>query len=1290
MKLKYLLILFVFNAINAQTWQNTGGKESYNGIENTDSTYKDAFYENLNQFSPKNYLIVDENSLVWNNNNENIYVYKTSNTDYKGLWVFNTTLKQWKCIDEGFSIANTVNSIVQGIKGVASASNFPGRREKSQTWIDNSGNLWLFSGIVTNATIQPDSDLWKYDITTNMWTWVSGEFNNTTGNYVDFGIASDISFPKTRYGGFCWTDDSNNLWLFSGDTNYGSNDQYNNIDDVWKYNIDTNKWTWMKGINPNINDYSNAVIGTLGVESPTNTPGGYRMYEGSVWKTNDNYVYLRGNLLYLWRYNMNTNSWTLINNNSSTNYGVQNIENITNTPPITQKAITWVDTNNNLWMFGGCYDYIGNTGPKMNYNTLWKFNTLTNKWVWMKGKNPNTILTSFLKNHPGYYGIKGVENSLSLPMSRNKGINWIQNNNLYLGYGNNYIDSEKKMLDLWEFNISTNNFTWIAGRSLGLLNDSPYIESLTQESVYNQPKATIIAKDNLGNLYGFSLVEGYNNISGTNLYSFCKYSSLNDTWKILKYKVAAYTQAFDYGTVGIESDTNFPPINISNAWFLNNEIYFIATESIQNYNNTLNSFWKYNLSTNKFTCLSHIPSSDGVLNVELSTNFPDPNFYNASFFDNNNNLLALSTNSIWKYTIATNMWVRINEFNTLNLSPVLNRISYLHCIDSNNNLYLFGGQSNGLNSNQGLLNDLWKYDVNLNTWTLIKGIPNNKESLNYGVKGVSSPTTIPGGRNQSSFWFKDNKLWMFGGTGNNLVSGYNILLDLWYYDLNINSWFWVDGYKDTTDTDNRLNYYDNNFPNPSSNPNFCWVTDKLNVTDQNNSIWSLDISNLPTLYNTYTGNVIFDMDQNGCTNDDAKIPYLKLVYTDGIDTGANFTTDLGKYTIYSINNNFSLTPNFEQPNYFIASPSSYTNVSTTFGNTINEDFCVTGNGNHNDLETVLIPTSIARSGFDANYKIVYRNKGNTIQSGTINLGFDDNTLDFVSANPSISNQSTNMITWDFTNFLPFETREIDFIINLNSPTETPALNNGDILSYTSTIIGQTDETPNDNSATLNQTVVNSLDPNNKTCLEGATISSNSIGDYVHYIIRFENNGTAIAQNIIVEDIIDTNKFDINSLVPIDASHSFEAKISETNKVDFIFKNINLPIDSTNNNGYVSFKIKTKSNLVEGDTFSNSANIYFDYNSQIATNNYITTIQSLGNETFSNNKFIVYPNPIKEIVHFDTRESIIKIEVYDISGRILSSNAINENKLNLSNLKTGTYILKVYTEDGITNTKILKE
>jgi hypothetical protein len=237
----------------------------------------------------------------------------------------------------------------------------------------------------------------------------------------------------------------------------------------------------------------------------------------------------------------------------------------------------------------------------------------------------------------------------------------------------------------------------------------------------------------------------------------------------------------------------------------------------------------------------------------------------------------------------------------------------------------------------------------------------------------------------------------------------------------------------------------------------------------------------------------------------------------------------------------------------------------------------------------------------------------------------------------------------------------------------------------------TDILPVDNVATINQTVVDSYDPNDKTCVEGTVVGPTVAGKYVHYVIRFENTGTANAINVVVRDIIDTAKFDISTLIPQSGSHPYTTRIINTNQVEFIFQNINLPFDDANNDGYIAFKIKVKPTLVVGDTFSNSANIYFDYNFPIVTNNYVTTIQTLGlNETTAENKLSVYPNPVRDIIHFKSQENILKVEVYDISGRILSSNTVHDNKLNLGSLGTGNYILKVYTESGFVNTKIIKE
>jgi Leucine-rich repeat (LRR) protein len=446
---------------------------------------------------------------------------------------------------------------------------------------------------------------------------------------------------------------------------------------------------------------------------------------------------------------------------------------------------------------------------------------------------------------------------------------------------------------------------------------------------------------------------------------------------------------------------------------------------------------------------------------------------------------------------------------------------------------------------------------------------------------------------------------------------------------------------------------------------------------------------------TIKGNNRFDGDNNGCDASDIAASNIKFTITDGTTMGTVISDNTGAYSIPVQEGTYTITPVLENPTYFAVSPAS---VNVTFpiaASPFIQDFCITPIATHNDLEISLIPLGVARPGFDVNYKLIYKNKGNLAQSGTVNLKFNDAVLDLVSASPVISSQATNNLSWDFTNLAPFETKEIALTLNVNTPAESLAVNGGDVLAYTATITSAaTDETPIDNTFTLNQTVVNSFDPNDKTCLEGDIITPALIGEYVHYQIRFENTGTYPAQNIVVKDMIDLSKFDISTLVPTKASHSYITKISEENKVEFIFENINLPYDDANNDGYIAFKIKTKPTLVVGDSFENEANIYFDYNFPILTNKATSTFKTLGTSDFEfSNYFSVYPNPVNEILNVALKNSIEvqSIAVYDILGQLVIAvpNANSVTKIDVTKLSTGNYFLKMNTDKGSSSVKFIK-
>lgn len=445
---------------------------------------------------------------------------------------------------------------------------------------------------------------------------------------------------------------------------------------------------------------------------------------------------------------------------------------------------------------------------------------------------------------------------------------------------------------------------------------------------------------------------------------------------------------------------------------------------------------------------------------------------------------------------------------------------------------------------------------------------------------------------------------------------------------------------------------------------------------------------------TIEGNNRFDSNNNGCDGADINYPNLKLSLTNGVTSGHLFSNNTGNYSIAVSAGTHTITPVLETPTYFNISPTS---TSVTFpdqASPFTQNFCVTANGTHNDLEVSIFPLNAARPGFDASYEIVYQNKGTQTQSGTVALEYYDPIEDFVSANPLISSQALNSLSWNFTNLLPFERREIQVKFNLNSPLETPAVNAGNLIGYTATITGATDETPFDNISDFTQTVVNSFDPNDKTCIEGEWLPYNQVGKYLHYIIRFENTGTANAENIVVKDIIDTTKLDISTLIPLNGSHSFETKISSTNQVEFIFQNINLPFDNANNDGYVAFKIKPLSTLVSGNVINNSANIYFDYNAPIITNTSTVNVYNpLATPDFEfGSVFTLSPVPAKNSLTVTAKQDIVmsSISIYNALGQLIQVITTPTETLDVSGLKTGNYFIKIVSDKGTAGSKFIKE
>ena len=297
----------------------------------------------------------------------------------------------------------------------------------------------------------------------------------------------------------------------------------------------------------------------------------------------------------------------------------------------------------------------------------------------------------------------------------------------------------------------------------------------------------------------------------------------------------------------------------------------------------------------------------------------------------------------------------------------------------------------------------------------------------------------------------------------------------------------------------------------------------------------------------------------------------------------------------------------ENPGLFSISPTTFsTSFADNNNNVFTQDICVTANGNQNDAEVVIAPLTNARPGFDATYKLVWRNKGNTTLSGKVVLNYDASKMTFQNSSFPYSVASSGTLEFDYTNLKPFENTASEITFTINTPTHTTnPVNSGDILTFNAQITpNSTDLTPDDNNFGFNHTVVNSFDPNDIVCLEGETIPSVAVGKYLHYVVNFENTGTAEAENIVVKMDINPAEFDVNTLQLQNASADVMTKVTG-NKVEFIFKKIKL---QSGGHGNVLLKVRSLNTLQEGDNVTNSAEIYFDYNFPIDTNDYITEIQ----------------------------------------------------------------------------------
>ena len=470
-----------------------------------------------------------------------------------------------------------------------------------------------------------------------------------------------------------------------------------------------------------------------------------------------------------------------------------------------------------------------------------------NGWVWMGGSNAIPSLAIADPGPPGVYGMRGVANAANIPGGRYYAVNWTDNQGnfwLFGGAGEDANETFGSLNDLWEFNVTSKEWTWMSGSStLPGYNGG-------QRGVYGQmgmPGATNTPGGRTG---AFGWTDQHDNLwlyGGGGVDSTGKAGDLNDLWE---YNIASGEWAWmggsstvgsglvagNYGTPGSLTSGSYPGgRSFGAAWTDRQGNFWMFGgdgADAQGELGALNDLWKFVPSTLQWAWMSGSSTggsngSYGQLHTPASGNTPGARVSAAVWPDANGNLwlfggIGYATwsggdennavlNDLWEFSPTTNEWAwmggsdqvtnschatdgspcgSIGVNGTLGTASAANipgaRFASVVWVDSAGNAWLMGGEGFGATDTAGNLNDLWKFNPTTNEWAWMGGPSavnsSGGESGVYGTLGVASAGNIPGGRGGAVGWTgADGSFWLFGGSGPDANGAGGLLNDFWEY-----------------------------------------------------------------------------------------------------------------------------------------------------------------------------------------------------------------------------------------------------------------------------------------------------------------------------------------------------------------------------------------------------------------------------------------------------------------------------------------------------------------------------
>lgn len=229
----------------------------------------------------------------------------------------------------------------------------------------------------------------------------------------------------------------------------------------------------------------------------------------------------------------------------------------------------------------------------------------------------------------------------------------------------------------------------------------------------------------------------------------------------------------------------------------------------------------------------------------------------------------------------------------------------------------------------------------------------------------------------------------------------------------------------------------------------------------------------------------------------------------------------------------------------------------------------------------------------------------------------------------------------------------------------------------------------------------SYDPNDKTVIPSGYGPNRSISvtdTILEYTIRFQNTGTDTAFDVRITDVL---PIQVNPATFISgvSSHPYDVEISGHGVVTWRFNGIELPdssVDFAGSQGFLKFRIKTNEGLPVGTFIKNEASIYFDFNDAIVTNRTSVMIDEIPVEVSVfemealTKRLKLYPNPTNGYLNVQLSDSRLKattLSVFDMTSREVLRKPFTQ-RLDVSGLSAGNYVLAVYTNEGVLREKLV--